>query len=361
MEEARLRKLGGSLRVPNVQELAKQQLTAVPSRYIRNNMENQSHNSSILLPQVPVIDMKKLLENNTGDDDDDSELKRLHLACKEWGFFQLVNHGVSSLLLEKVKSEIQAFFQLPMEEKKKLEQEEGDLEGYGQAYVVSEEQNLDWGDMLYMITLPTHLRKPHLFPKLPPSLRDALEQYSAELQELSMKIIYKMARALGMQAEDMHVLFEEDGTQMMRLNYYPPCPQPEYVTGLCPHSDPTGLAILLEVNEIEGFQIKKGGAWIPTQCISDAFLVNIGDILEIVTNGTYKSIEHRVTVNEVKERISIATFLSPKLNGDLGPAPSLLTPQTPAQYRRIGVVDYFKGSFSRELVGKSYIDTMRIA
>lgn len=84
---------------------------------------------------------------------------------------QLVNHGVSSSLMEKVKSEIRAFFDLPMEEKKKFEQEEGDLEGYGQAFVVSEEQKLDWADILYMITLPTHLRKPHLFPKLPASLR----------------------------------------------------------------------------------------------------------------------------------------------------------------------------------------------
>ncbi|KAK4710900.1 hypothetical protein R3W88_005413 [Solanum pinnatisectum] len=113
--------------------------------------------------------MKKVLEI-VGDIDEDTELNRLHLACKEWGFFQLVNHGVNSALMEKVKSEIQAFFDLPMEEKKKFEQQ-GDVEGYGQAFAVSEEQMLDWGDMLYMITLPTHLRKPHLFRKLPVSLR----------------------------------------------------------------------------------------------------------------------------------------------------------------------------------------------
>jgi len=77
--------------------------------------------------------------------------------------------------------------------------------------------------------------------------------------------------------------------------------------------------------------------------------------LQIVTNGIYKSIEHRAIVNKDKERISIATSFSPKLDGNLGPAASLLTPQSPAQYRRIGVADYFKGFFSRELVGKSYI------
>ncbi|XP_060191252.1 oxoglutarate-dependent flavonoid 7-O-demethylase 1-like [Lycium barbarum] len=357
MEEARSRKLGGSLKVPNVQELAEQQLAVVPPRYIREDIEKPVlSSSSILMPQVPVIDMEKLLEIGG----DDTELERLHFACKEWGFFQLVNHRVSSLLMEKVKSEIRTFFHLPMEEKKKFEQQEGDLEGYGQAFVVSEEQKLDWADMLYMITLPINLRKPHLFPKLPVSLRDALDQYSAELKELAMKIICKMARALGMQDEDMNVLFKEEGAQMMRINYYPPCPQPDLVMGLCSHSDSVGLTILLQVNETEGLQINKGGAWIPVPCLPDAFVVNIGDILEIVTNGIYKSIEHRAVLNEDKERISIATFLSPKLDGDLGPAPSLLTPQNPAKFRRIGVEDFFKGFFSRKLVGKSYIDTMRI-
>ncbi|CAN4082129.1 unnamed protein product [Withania somnifera] len=175
-----------------------------------------------------------------------------------------------------------------------------------------------------------------------------------------MKIMYKMARALEMKSEDVNVLFEEDGTQMMRINYYPPCPQPELVMGLCPHTDAIGLAILLQVNEIEGLQIKKDGAWIPVRYLPDAFVVNIGDILEIVTNGIYKSTEHRAIVNEDKERISIATFLSPRLDGDLGPAPSLLTPQCPTKFRRIGVADYFKGYFTRELVGKSYVDAMRI-
>jgi isopenicillin N synthase-like dioxygenase len=81
---------------------------------------------------------------------------------------------VKTSLLEKVKLEIQEFFKLPMEEKKKYWKEPGDLEGFGQAFVVSEEQKLNWGDLFYLITLPTSLRKPHLFPKLPLPLRSPL-------------------------------------------------------------------------------------------------------------------------------------------------------------------------------------------
>lgn len=79
-----------------------------------------------------------------------------------------------------------------------------------------------------------------------------------------------------------------------------------------------------------------------------------------MTNGIYPSIEHRATVNSTKERLSIATFYCPKLDGDMGPAPILVTPDTPAVFRRIGVEDYFKGLFARKLDGKTYIDVMRI-
>jgi isopenicillin N synthase-like dioxygenase len=79
-----------------------------------------------------------------------------------------------------------------------------------------------------------------------------------------------------------------------------------------------------------------------------------------VTNGIYRSIEHRATVNSLKERLSMATFYNPKVEGDLGPAPSLITPETPALFQRIGVVEYFKRLFTRKLDGKSYIDTLKI-
>lgn len=190
------------------------------------------------------------------------------------------------------------------------------------------------------------------------SFRDTIEAYSLELKIVAMKILNLMAKALQMKDEDMTNLFE-DGMQSMRMNYYPPCPQPELAIGLSPHSDGAGLTILLQVNEMEGLQIKKDGMWIPVIPLPGAFIVNIGDILEIVTNGIYRSIEHRATVNSEKERLSVATFLSPKLDGELGPAPSLITPENPALFRRVTVADFFRGFFSRELRGKSYVDVMR--
>jgi isopenicillin N synthase-like dioxygenase len=95
-----------------------------------------------------------------------------------------------------------------------------------------------------------------------------------------MKILKLMAKAIGMEYNYMKNLFE-DGRQSIRMNYYPPCPQPELVIGLSPHSDATGLTILLQLNEIEGLQIRKDGMWIPVIPLPNAFVVNIGDILEV--------------------------------------------------------------------------------
>eukprot|EP00262_Sarcandra_glabra_P005975 TRINITY_DN1794_c0_g1_i4.p1 TRINITY_DN1794_c0_g1~~TRINITY_DN1794_c0_g1_i4.p1 ORF type:complete len:359 (-),score=57.97 TRINITY_DN1794_c0_g1_i4:147-1223(-) len=346
---------GVSLLVPSVQELAREGTVSVPARYIRPDHDRPIISESASLPEIPIIDMHKLLFGESMD----SELKKLHSACQEWGFFQLVNHGVNSSLIEKMKLEIQNFFNLPLEEKKRFWQQPGDLEGLGQAFVVSEEQKLDWADMFFMVTLPTHLRKPYLFPKLPQSLRETTEAYSTELQKVSITLLLQMARALEMDGNEMRELYE-DGFQSMRMNYYPPCPQAELVMGVTPHSDSGGLTILLQVNEMEGLQIRKQGDWIPVKPLPNAFIVNLGDAMEILSNGVYRSIEHRATINSAKERLSIATFYGPNLEREVGPACSLINPQNPALFKRLGTKEYFKYSFAKKLNGKSNVENMRI-
>ncbi|PIA30038.1 hypothetical protein AQUCO_05700027v1 [Aquilegia coerulea] len=356
MEGSKLVSLGASKLVPNVQELVKQSIDTIPTRYVRTDLETLTIvTDPALTPTVPVIDMEKLLDG----DNMDSELDRLNSACKDWGFFQVVNHGVDTTLVEKAKHEIEEFFNLPIEEKRKFWQQENEIEGFGQAFVLSDEQKLDWSDMFLIFTLPIHARKPHLFPKLPLPFRDTIDSYSLELKLLAMKILGMMEKALKMDQKEITELFE-DGAQSLRMNYYPPCPQPEQVIGLTPHSDGDGLTILLQINEMEGLQVKKDGMWIPIKPLPNAFVVNIGDMLEIATNGIYRSIEHRATVNKLKERLSIGAFFFPPFDREIGPSYSLITDKSPALFRRTIVEDYLKGFLARKLVGKSYLDVMRI-
>ncbi|MCL7033948.1 hypothetical protein MKW94_027910 [Papaver nudicaule] len=272
-----------SIGVPSVHELVKENITEVPDRYIHSTSNidydqyHQSDNSTADY-KIPVIDVESLLFGDSVLAD--SELEKLDSACQHWGFFQVVNHGISSLLIEKLKSEIHSLFQLPPEDKKKIWQEPGDMEGFGQHFVVSDDQKLDWSDVFYIKALPTNLRNPQLFARMPLVLREALEVYSLRLKNLTMALLGKMAKALKMDSNEMEELFN-DCSQNIKMNYYPPCPKPQQVIGISPHSDAGALTIVLQLNETEGLQIRKDGKWLPVKPIPGALIVNIGDMIEV--------------------------------------------------------------------------------
>jgi isopenicillin N synthase-like dioxygenase len=102
-----------------------------------------------------------------------------------------------------------------------------------------------------------------------------------EVKKLAMAILGHMAKALKMDAEEMVELFT-DGVQSMRMNYYPPCPKPNKTIGFSPHSDADALTILYQLNETEGLQIRKDGRWVSVKPLPNAFVVNIGDIMEVL-------------------------------------------------------------------------------
>ncbi|PWA93644.1 oxoglutarate/iron-dependent dioxygenase [Artemisia annua] len=262
----------------SVQELAKTFKHDVPHRYIQEHREPTFvSNNATSLPSIPVVDMNDFI-NILGSEND--QLKNLRSVCQEWGIFQLVNHGVDKLLVDKMKNEVVKFFDMPVEEKLRYELKAGDYQGYGQTILHAQDQKIDWADRFYMITNPHHRRKPNLLPEFPPSLRDTMENYLQELQKLAMTLFGLVGQAVDIDNQEMIDVFD-DGMQSVRMTYYPPCPQPDLVIGLTPHSDAAGITILLQVNGVEGLQVKRDGVWIPVNFLPDAFVVNVGDILEV--------------------------------------------------------------------------------
>ncbi|KAL6137855.1 hypothetical protein ACLB2K_063144 [Fragaria x ananassa] len=328
----------------------------VPQNYVIPDQESPISDGTNLAT-IPTIDMTQFVLRNQSANN--PELEKLHSACKEWGIFQLVNHGVSSALLDKVKQELEDFFKLPLEEKMRYKVRPGDVlvEGYG-TVVKSEDQKLDWGNRLFMFTNPINRRKSHLFPELSTSLRNALESYILELQRTARTLLGLIGKLLKMKMEEMEELFE-DGLQSVRMTHYPPCPKPELVVGLKPHSDGSGITILHQVNGVQGLQIKKDGVWFPVSFDHGAFVVNVGDILEILSDGVYKSIEHRVTVNSEKERISIAMFFLPKVDAEIGPVTALSdADQKPPSSGKIGMEKFLEKFFAHNLNGKTPLERM---
>ncbi|KAF4377618.1 hypothetical protein G4B88_006898 [Cannabis sativa] len=315
--------------VPCLQELAEDpNLVTVPKRYIRYDDETQiqTNSSVISSDEIPVINFQNLLLMSESDNSElyESELNKLHLACKDWGFFQLVNHGVSNCLVEKIKEGVEELYKLPIEEKrKKLWRNPGEKEGFGDSGFLI-------GMMSFSLYSTCCLEEPSLISKPSSSFK------------LAMMLISQMEKILGIKSKEISKLFE-DGIQGMCLHYYPPCPQPDQVSGLAPHSDAAAITILYQLNQVDGFQVNKDGMWIP-----------------IITNGIYLSNIHRAVVNSAKERMSIVTFLNANEDCDIGPIQSLVTQQKPALYKTMTSKEYIKLMFSREYNGKFHIDLFKL-
>lgn len=346
--------LGSSLPVKNVQLLASKNSKEIPPRYVRPEFASEEilEVNSI---QIPVIDMSKLVMGKVGYDD---EMQKFHLACKDWGFFQVLNHGGIEII-DKMKVVTEQFFNLPLEEKMEWAQPPDDIEGYGQVFVFSEDQKLDWADMFFLYLLPVSLRKMRLWPEKPTSFRSTLDEYSKEMHKISMSLFRLIEINLGIEPGNLSRLFDPDCKQGIRLNYYPPCSQANKVIGITPHSDAVGLTLLVQVNDVQGLQMKKNDKWLPIKPAPGAIIVNIGDMLEIMSNGEYSSIEHRAVVNYEIERISVATFHMPDLMTMLGPLPEVVNNNQP-KFMKMGVEEFLRLNLRNTLDGKRLLNEMKI-
>ncbi|XVF29383.1 hypothetical protein REPUB_Repub15cG0116200 [Reevesia pubescens] len=345
-----------SLPVPSVQELATQGFEIVPERYRKDGMEAIIDDHPSGTPPsvvVPLIDLNKLLNNH------DSELQKLHSACKDWGAFQLINHGVSNELVKNMRKQAQDFFDLPLQEKQRSAQQPGSLEGYGQVFVSSEDEKLDWNDMMFLRCLPTQRRNMSLWPQHLPNFTETLGNYSENMREVAVHLMNFMAKALELEHEEFSQYFRE-GNYDVRINYYPTCPEPDRVIGIRPHADTSGITLLLECGDTPGLQILKDGHWVLVEPIGDAIVVNIGYIMEVLSNGIYKALEHRVVVNRLKERLSLVTFCYPNPSANIGPAEQLVKLGSRPLYKTVTNAEYFHYYFNRNKFDDPFIDRLKL-
>ncbi|KAK3157118.1 hypothetical protein QOZ80_2AG0116410 [Eleusine coracana subsp. coracana] len=326
----------------------------VPERYVRSEIKAEGVIVDAEGYNLPIVDMSRLLSPEFSDE----EAVKLGSACENWGFFQLVNHGVESVLLQQIKDDITEFFSLPLEEKLAVAIQPNGVQGFGHHFVFSKEQKLDWVDLLFLATRPVEERSLDFWPTKPSTFRDTLDKYSLEMANVSRQLLKYMANSLGVDQDTLLDTFKGQ-PQSVRINYYPPCFQADKVLGLSPHTDGVGMTFLLHVNDVQGLQIKKDGKWFSVESMPGALVVNIGDVLEILTNGKYKSIEHRAVVNPDKERITIAAFHSLNLFCTIGPLKDLLKVGE-ARYKDIDGVEFTKGYFAAKLEGRRYLESLKL-
>ena len=137
-----------------------------------------------------------------------------------------------------------------------------------------------------------------------------------------MELLRLLSEGMGLPLD----FFEGDlsrGDVTLDINHYPPCPNPRTTLGLPPHCDRDLMAILLP-GQVPGLEVAYNGDWIKVQPVPRAFVVNFGQQLEVVTNGTVKSVEHRVMTNSALARTSVAVFVAPTEDCLIGPAEEFL-------------------------------------
>ncbi|XP_058787560.1 jasmonate-induced oxygenase 2-like [Vicia villosa] len=344
-----------------VQSLSEGCIDSIPDRYIKPPTDRPFVNSSSSYDDdinIPIIDLRGLYGHDF--DVQASIMKQISDACRDWGFFQIINHGVSPDLMDKARETWREFFHMPMEVKQQYANSPTTYEGYGSRLGVEKGAILDWSDYYFMHYLPFAIKDYNKWPASPPSCRDVFDEYGEELVKLSGRLMKILSKNLGLEEKVLENAFggEEIGA-CMRVNFYPKCPRPELTLGLSSHSDPGGMTMLLPDDQVAGLQVRKFDNWITVNPAKHAFIVNIGDQIQVLSNAMYKSVEHRVIVNPDKERVSLAFFYNPKSDIPIEPLKQLITPETPALYPPMTFDEYRLFIRTNGPRGKSQVESMK--
>ncbi|KAE8794476.1 Protein SRG1 [Hordeum vulgare] len=320
----------------SVQQLAAS-IQEPPSRYLIRQQEPLGGNlAGTEMPEpIPTVDLGLLSASN-----DAEEAAKLRSALQTWGFFKLSNHGMETSLMDSVMTTSRDFFRLPLEEKRKysniIDGKHFQMEGYGTEQVKTQDQRLDWSDRLHLKVEPEDERNLAHWPINPKSFRDDLHEYTLKSKRIKDDILRAMAKLLELDEDCLVNQFSDRALTYARFNYYPPCPRPDLVLGIKPHSDVYALTVLLMDKDVAGLQFLRDGTWYNVPTVSNyTLLINVGVTMEIMTNGIFKGPVHRVVTNSEKERLSVAVFYGLDPEKEIEPIAQMLNEDQPARYRKM--------------------------
>ncbi|XP_034699138.1 protein SRG1-like isoform X2 [Vitis riparia] len=306
-----------------------------PPQYFLKENSIQPMDSFLPSDPIPIIDISLLSSSSLSSKGGEEELQKLKSTLTSWGCFQAVGHGLSSSFLDKVREVGKQFFALPVEEKEKYSRATDGIEGYGNDPILSENQVLDWSYRLFLRLQPVDQRKLRLWPENPTEFREVLDEYGTKVKIIMDVLLKAMAKSLNLEENSFSSQFGERAVMQTRFNFYLSCPRPDLVLGVKPHSDRSGITVLLQDKEVEGLQVFKDDKWFKVPVIPHALVVNLGDQMQIMSNGIFKSPIHRVVTNSERMRISVAMFNEPEPEKEIGPVEGLIDEKRPRLYRDV--------------------------
>ncbi|CAK9159838.1 unnamed protein product [Ilex paraguariensis] len=304
---------------------------------------------------IPVIDLSHL----NSDDHRRKIVEQVCEAARTWGFFQVINYGVPVSVLDESIAAIKAFHEQPREMKAKHYVRE---EGRGVMYASNNDlyraKAACWHDSLQVWMSP----EPPKVEEIPEVCRREVVEWDIHAKKVADTVMELLSLGLGLEAGKFKELTFSDARAFVG-HIYPYCPQSDLTMGITSHTDPGIVTVLLQ-NQVQGLQVKHGEEWVDVKPLPGGLIINIGDFLQVVSNGEYKSVQHRVLANSSREpRISIVMFFNLcKWNesGYYGPLPELLTPEKPAIYRNFTMQEFNDNFYGKGLDSKSLIERITL-
>ncbi|KAJ0241531.1 Gibberellin 2-beta-dioxygenase 1 [Hirschfeldia incana] len=294
---------------------------------------------------IPVIDIS------------DPESKHaLVKACEDFGFFKVINHAVPSELVSVLEHEAVEFFTLPTSDKNQVA---GYPFGYGNRKI-GRNGDVGWVEYLLM-NVKLDIGSDPFLPGLlnnRETIRNAVLEYTTSVRKMTCDVLEMITDGLGIQPRNTlsKLVSDQNSESIFRLNNYPPCPCIDEntnggnnVMGFGEHTDPQIVSVLRS-NKISGLQINLAdGSWISVASDPSSFFFNVGDSLQVLTNGRFKSVKHRVLTNSVEARVSMIYFAGPSFTQRISPLTCLMNNEDESLYEEFTWSEYKTSAYNSRL------------
>ena len=289
--------------------------------------------------QIPTLDIRRF------DSDRDAFVAELGAAYREWGFAGIRGHGIPQALIDRAYDVFQRFFALPDEAKRKYHVAGGGgARGYT-PFGVETAKGALYSDLKEFWHIGREIPRDskhaavmaeNLWPEEIPDFHEVGYGLYQALDQLGSRVLAALALHIGL-PEDYFVDKTDSGNSILRPIHYPPITTPDIPNVRAGAHEDINLITLLVGASAAGLEVKsRKGEWVPFTADADTIVVNIGDMLQRLTNHVYPSTTHRV-VNPPGEqarqpRYSTPFFLHPNPDFLIDVLPSCITPDNPNRY-----------------------------